>query len=607
MKLKFSFNSSRDPGLLPRRPVYDPPMTLLLLALLAGQAPQRPFSEDRLLLDRRLETLRRILPDGPNPMADAALVKDLAEGARLLGVEALARPPAENGARGQVSVDLTAQGSYGEIDRFFRQAALSHRLIDVAGLTLTALPGDAVRLTALLALPYRPLRAPLPQPPDGTRARVSGVPKLQADAFVADQALAVAKSETIATLRRGRRNPRVFLAELGSIVRERPVVLTSASLGDEFSVRGFTVGEGPLRALETRFERGFFRLSQFLVARQGACLRFEAKGASPVAGPEAELPLPTEDPFEEPEAACLIDRDTLRGPNIQWPTGKLPGKGPLSVRLRDVDLTDVFRVLNNLTSQAFIVDANVAGRVNVELQRATLDEALAAIAKAADLRISEPGLVRRVSLARAAPPAKPTPKPAPPKSAKKGVLPVPEAAPSSEAPQAPPSTAAASFELKRAAVRELLAVMTDADPVFASLGPQGSLGRVSIWARDLPLEKLRAVVLEAAGLKERFEDGRRLIERSPGGTDELVPVAGDPLDPRLLLRPQDMALLEFAPAGLATGGDRWTAFAYAPGGALYEFRGGDRLADATLKDVQSTDVLLETDEGELRLGVAPLR
>lgn len=576
-------------------------MTPLLLALLVAQGPLRSFSDDRLLLDRRLETLRRILPDGPYPVADAALVKDLAEGARLLGIEALARPPAESGARGHVAVDLAAQGSYAEIDRFFRQVALSHRLIDVESLALNALPGDAVRLTAVLLLPYRPLRAPLAQPPDGTRARVTGVPKLQADAYVADQALAVAKSETIAALRRTRRNPRVFLAELGSILRDRPVVLSSATLGDDFVVRGLTVGEAPVRALESRFERGFFRVAQFLVARQGSCLRFEAKGTSPVAGSEAELPLPSEDPFEEPAGACAIDRDTLKGPVIQWPTGKLPGKGPLTVRLRDVDLTDVFRVLETLTAQAFLVDANVAGRVSLELQRATLDEALAAIAKGADLWISEPGLVRRVSLARSAP--KPKPKPAPPKGKKGAPQPPPEA----PAPAPPESGAAASFELKRASVRDLLAVMTDIDPGFASLGPQGFLGKASVWARDLPLAKLRTTLLEAAGLKERFEDGRRVVERSAGSVDELLPVAGDPPDPRLLLQPRDMALLEFSLAGVATSGDRWTAFAYAPGGALYAFQNGDRLADATLKDVESTDVLLETDEGDLRLSLPSIR
>ena len=57
-------------------------MVLALVALLAD-LPARPFNEERLLLDRRLETLRRILPDGPTPQADVAVVRELGEQSRL--------------------------------------------------------------------------------------------------------------------------------------------------------------------------------------------------------------------------------------------------------------------------------------------------------------------------------------------------------------------------------------------------------------------------------------------------------------------------------------------------------------------------------------------
>lgn len=567
---------------------------MLPLLLLLAAPPERPFPEERLLLDRRLETLRRILPDGPIPLSDAGLVKDLAEQARLMNVESLARPPVENGARGSVAVDLTAVGSYAQVDRFFGLVALSHRLIDVESLSLTAAPGDSIQLQSVLLLPFRPLRAPLPQVPEGVRARTAGVPRALADAFVADQALALAKSDAIAGLRRTRRNPRVFLSELGAAVRERPAILTQATLADEFSVKGLTVGEGPVRALESRFERGFFRLSQFVVARQGACLRFEARGTSPVAGPEAELPIPTEDPFEEPGTACAVDRDTLRGPVVQAPTGKTPGKGPLTVRLREIDLPDVFRVLAALTGQAFVVDGGVFGRTNVELVRVGLDEALAALSKAASLRIVDAGGVRRVAPARGD-----RDKDEKRSSPSRGAEPPAAASPDDDGPRM-------SVELKRAPVRDLLAVLTEIDPTLASLGPAGSLGRLSVWAKDMPARALRRALLEAAGLGERVEDGRRIVEAAGGNGDELVPVSGEPADPRLQLRPQDVALYEFQPAGVASLGDGWIAFAYAPSGALYAYRPGDRLADARVKGVESTDVLLETDEGDVRFAIPPL-
>jgi hypothetical protein len=48
------------------------------------------------------------------------------------------------------------------------------------------------------------------------------------------------------------------------------------------------------------------------------------------------------------------------------------------------------------------------------------------------------------------------------------------------------------------------------------------------------------------------------------------------------------------------------AFAYSPSGALNAYRAGDPLADGIITSVDSTDVVLETDEGALRVPLAPL-
>jgi len=559
-------------------------MLALLLGTLLAAGPPRPFADERLLLDRRLETLRRILPDGPNPAADVTTVRALATAARLSRLEIAARAPVEAGARGDVVLDVSATARFGDLDRFFRQAALSPRLIDVESLTLAASPDDLVRLTAVVRVPFRPTRAPIPPIPEGLRARPAGVPRPAAEAFLRDQALALAKSEAIASLRRSRRNPRLFLSELGAIVRDRPVTLSFASLGDEFLVRGLSVGEGPTRALESRFERGFLRVSDFLMARQGACRRFEVRGKAPVAGIDAELPLPAEDPFEQDEAPCRVDRDEGRTLVVKGGSanGKTPPKGqkpppptgPLTLRLRDMDVADVFQVLHLLTSQAFIVDADVVGRASVELVGVTLEEALAAIEKAG-LDVSDRGPVRRVSSSRG------------------------------EALVVPPmgGSPSATFSLKRADARELLAIMTDMDPGLAVLGPQGSLGRFSLFAKDMPLPDLRAALLSAVELTEKFEDGRRILLRKSGADEPVFPVAGTPEERSLVLRPQDLAVLEFEVAGVATAGGGYHAFAYSPTGVLNVYRAGDRLADGVVTSVESTDVTLETDDGPLPLPV----
>jgi len=539
--------------------------------------PARPFSEERLLLDRRLETLRRILPDGPSASADVAVVRDLAEAARLARVEIQPRPPVESGTRGEVVLDVTALGGYEQISRFFERVAVSHRLVDVESLSLTATIETVVQLGAVLRFPYWPTRAPLPPAPESLRGRPAGVPRPALDAFFRDQSVAFAKSDAIAARRRARRSPRLFLSEIAAVARERPVVLGYASLGEEFALRGLAVGEGPLRAFESRLERGFLRVSEFLMAKQGACYRFEARGTSPIAGPDAELQVPAEDPFEQDPSPCRVDRDAARSLAVRGraPTAKDPGRGPLTLRLRDVDFADVFQALAVLGAGSFVIQDGVSGRVSLEMTRATLDETLAAIRKASDVVIGDAGPVRVVSRGRAS-----------------------GSSPGEGGPTGGPPS---SFSLKRAEVRDLLAGMAEVDASLAALGPTGFLGRVSVWTRNAPLLAVRSAVLEAAGLTERIEGDRRVVERRSGASDAPSPVARGGAEPRLVLRPGDLTVQEFQLAGVASAGDSFVSFAYAPTGQLYAYRPGDRLADGVVRAVESTDVLLDTEEGPLRI------
>jgi hypothetical protein len=553
---------------------------LAIVTLLAAPEVTRPFTDERRLLDRRLETLRRILPDGPTPAADAALLGQLADSARLAKPRVQARTPTESAGRGEVVLEVSALAGFEEVDRFFRAVEGSHRLIDVANLTLTATTGDVLQLATVLRLPYWPKSSPLPPPPEFPKGRLAGASRRERDTFLRDQALAYAKSDAIAEWRRARRSPRLFLSELAAAVRERPVALAFVSLDDTFTIRGLGLGDGPLRALESRLERGFFRMSDFLIARQGVCQRFEAHGRAPVAGPDAELPIPTEDPFELDASACRPDRDdTTRSIEVKGraATAKNPGSGPLTLRLRDVDLADVFYALAVLGFGGYVVDDGVSGRVQLDLTRATLDEALAAIRKAANVDLAEVGPLRRVCLARGTPPHT---------VAAGGML--------------------ASFSLKRAEVRDLLAAMADVDPALATLGPSGFLGRVSVWTRDAPLAALRAAVLDAAALDERIEDERRIVERRNGATETPAPVAPTGAPSRLSLRRDELTVREFELAGIGSSNGRRFAFAYSPGGELFAYAPGDRLFDGAVRSIEEGDVVLDTEDGPVRLLLPPL-
>ena len=435
-----------------------------------------------------------------------------------------------------------------------------------------------MRITTVLNLPYRPARAPLPPPPEGARALAQQTPRPQVEAFLKDQSLAVAKSETIAELRRTKRNPRLFLSELAGVVRDRPVVFTRASLGDEFLVSGLTVGEANMRSLETRLERGFFRVAEVLVARQGACHRFEVRGRSPVVGLDAEIPLPNEDPFDQEETACRVDRDAGRPTIVRNAASRVPAKGSLQLRLRDLDLADVFQVIHLLTDQAFLVDEDVHGRVSMDLSGVDGDQALAALEKTG-IVLSSPGAFRRVSLTRGKEP--------------------PRASAAADVPKV-------TLALKRATVRDVLAVMAEAHPPLAAMAPAGSLGRISLWTREAPATDVRALVLQAAGLEERVVDEGRLLERPGGNAETLTPLAGPGVNQRLVMRPQELAVEEFVLAGIALSGEKRLALAYSPTGALYSYGPGDRLANGVVEAVESTDVLLNTEEGPLRLALPDL-
>jgi hypothetical protein len=182
-----------------------------------------------------------------------------------------------------------------------------------------------------------------------------------------------------------------------------------------------------------------------------------------------------------------------------------------------------------------------------------------------------------------------------------------------------------SMLLKRTAVREVLTLLDEAlapppevensDPAAtvaaaaarATWAPPGDLGRVSIWAKDTPVDALRAAVLEAAALTETTADDHRVV-RPAGSTEGTpAPVTTGPVFRRLLLQPAALTTVELSLAGVALLPEGWTALAYSPSGALFRYKRGDRIADAAIAEVQSTDVLLETEEGPYRLVLPDVR
>jgi hypothetical protein len=542
--------------------VHLPPGLLLLL--LPALVSARTFPEERQLLDRRLEALRRVLPDGPHPEYDVTHVTELARAAGLTGLRIEARAPLENGARGETQVDVSGTVPYADLDRLFRQVSGSARPIDLQDLRIRASgsPG-AVTFTSVLTLPWRPVTAPLPRVPEGARPSFTGVARADVDAFLRDQALMLDKTNRTAELRRARRNPRVLLAEMSTALRGRPAVLLEATLGEEFFLRGMALGDGGMSALESRLERGFLRVANVLQMRQGGCYRFEVRGRSPVVGPEAELPLPTTSPFGEADALCRVDRDSGRRVAVRGP--KRPARaprGPLSVLARGVDAADFFQVLSAAGAGDFVVDGDVIGRVDAELSGLT-PEQLRAAAQDAGFALSPAGALVRVSATPAG----------------KGDLP---------APREP--AADVGFAAKRSPAAELMDAAAELLPGAARIALPSPGRRLSLFARGANPAEVRAALLLVLGVTEPVVAEPSAAVPAPGASAEAA-------------RPgaADLTLGEFELSALAGRNGQWTAFAYGPDGTLHAYRAGDVLADARVSAVTSTDVLFETEEGGIRV------
>ena len=545
---------------------------LLAVLLAATAAAPRPFAEERELLDRRLAAVRRHLPDGAQPAADVAHINALADGALLRRSSVAARAADAQAGTPETTIDVVLLGRFTSVETFFRQVSESPRLIDVESLALNATPEDTIRLTAALRLPYWPGTQRLPAVPEGVGDRARGVPRNVAEAFVRDHGLLLAKTEAVVSLRRSRRSPRLFLSELSSIVQDRPVVLTEISWGNDlFVARGYTMGEGPTRELERRFESGYFRVSEFLMARFGGCRRFEARGRSPMAGREITLPLAQDDPFRQDEAPCRIDRDPAGRESVKAVGAKVKtAPGPLTIRARDIDAADLFFILHELSGHAFVVEESVRRRLDVELIGVTFEEALAALQRAGIFVGT--GHVRRVSTS-------------------------PLPAGSADVGPPLPDDVRVSLSLKRASVRDIIGIVAQAEPGQAASAPPGLLGHVSVWARAVDVRALRARVLEAAGLSETVADGKRVVHRAHGPTDGAVPILPAASPRRLLLHAGDLSPDDFELAALAGDAGAWRAFAYSPAGSLHRYLPGDRLIDGTVRSVEPTAVIIETDDG----------
>ncbi len=460
---------------------------------------------DLLGVEQQLDALRRLVPADFDPKAVETTLLRLAEGAELpapaispvKGSETVLRDGRPVGLTVH-HVEVTGRSAYAPLHLFLSMLSLVPMPLTFDSLEIQAADGDTVSYRARLALPVFASLPDVPPPawpapvvppaasPEAAReaATVAFLQrelqdlKARADARRALVAMALEVVERRRTARLGH--------ALGLVTREldeQAVALTGVRAGPTIVVEGAVLGALALEALRQAFVRAGLAVGDLKTAAAGRCQRFVAT-----------VRLETEDPpfvglsgnglFDDRvDVACAVPA-TAR---LQPVTARGGGPGPLTLDLGDTDVAELFKALHEKTAENFLLDAGVAGHLTVRLERASLDEALAAIA-AAGLRVSA-GPLRRVSLAAT--------------------------------PPAPPSTQDYTGEpitlsLRHGALLDILRLMEEVTGLPMLVPPRGLDRRVSLFARELPWDLVLDSTIAAAGLARKLDQNKLYLGPADG-------------------------------------------------------------------------------------------
>ncbi len=283
--------------------------------------------------------------------------------------------------------------------------------------------------------------------------------------------------------------------------------------------------------------------------------------------------------FDERTATVCSPEPPPSLPAVAARGSAVPGAG-LTMHLRDLDASDVFRLLHESSPRSFVIDPDVKGRLSVDFENATLDEALAAL-RSAGLVVG-PGPLSRVSRASSAPAARATP------AAGFGGQPV-------------------SVSFKDAELRLVAQLFGDLSGLKPRV-PREPDARVSVYARELPWDQVLSAVASAAGLvavvgPDSFFVGPEAMARVPGqpdAADPKEPVPGDS-GPRLAWRSVPLPQLgtgDLALAGLVRAGNAWLAYGYGPRRTLWLLEPGQALFDGQVESVDASGATLRTQAGQ---------
>jgi hypothetical protein len=565
---------------------------------------QKRVAEARLeqaSLERKVDTLRRMVP----AEFDAAFVerrlRSLADAGEMARIEVAPVSVSEkvrlaDGADTPYVrhvVDVTGEASHAPVAYFLDRVGRLPQVVELTTLSLDPAPLGTVRFAARLGFPVyagwpepAPQHLPAPTTPFGPFASIEDertarekslfehgryftrladvarepVRRLQAEIF----AIAEMKKE---------RAPVRFhaaLARLDAGLDRRMVSLGRARFGPRNVIEGIAVGAPARTALKSAFEGAGFLIDTWDIAPAGDCRAFTlAARLTPYE--DAGVIEPGEGRFEARSAAtCNATVPPAKGSVVARGTS-----GPLDVRVRDIDIGDVFRLLSPLTGESFVVDADVTGRVNVELERATLDEALAAMG-AVGVAVG-PGPLRRVSRA--------------------GVAPEPFLPPSRE------TTVSLSF--KDGPLADVARLFQDVSGRKAWTAPVMN-GGTTIYALEVPWDTALRGIAASVGMTAVIEDDRFFVgpvamAQAPWRSGAVESFRAETTEEAhgwgRIVEISKVSPEDLTPIGLARTAAGPTAIAYGPGRLLWVLEDGVEMFGARVGPVGPADVTFVAGDG----------
>jgi len=468
--------------------------------------------------------------------------------------------------------DISGSGPALKVQRFLRLVALArlYRILDFETLLLSPAPKGSVHFRSRIVLAAWRRPAPAPFPADT-------LPPVQRMTAAVQQEVSRNRA-WLATLTAldARYQPRRLLDSLSAFGREeydKAVALTEIRYDGTLTLDGVLLGAVAKASLDPALRKAGLLVDHIERSRSGDCQAFAAvTRLKPGAISEESYPslLLEEGTAETCKAAKVA---TTTAPAVV----RHAGGDALTLHLRDIDVADVFRVLHDLTKESFVVDPEVRGRVNVDIEAAGVKEAFDALSSAG-VAIT-PGPLHRVH----------------------------RAATTIDIKQHKYDGQPMDIQLKDAGILDVLQMFAQVTGLNISVQPDVHGTVTAFSGGDVKWDYLFDTMIQSLGLTYKIEGLHVFIgteQQLAAGHRGAIDVAEaaerqtkDALDsgrrPWEYVPPEKLSLADLQLVGLARAGAKWTGYAYALSRKPIALEAGQTLFDGEVRTVGAEGVTVQ--------------